>query len=177
MPDVTPERRLDGWKAIANYFRRDRTTVMRWARDRDMPVHRMPGGVQGSVFAFEQELAQWALPFGDVDASGDTPDAEPAPLAPVMPVAPSDAPTRPASPPETWPQARSTHRWVGLVLILLLGLGAILIGQSRSASPTTDAVPARAALPADPAIAADYAAARDLWAQRTASSLRRSIAL
>lgn len=177
MPDVTPERRLDGWKAIANYFRRDRTTVMRWARDRDMPVHRMPGGVQGSVFAFEHELARWALPFSDVDASGIAPDADPAPPAPAMPVAPSDAPTLPTASAEATPPARSARRWVGLALILLLGLGAVLISQSRSAQPTADAVAARAALPVDPAIAADYAAARDLWAQRTAPSLRQSIAL
>ena len=52
--------RLDGWKMISSYFNRDRSTVMRWARDRDLPVHRIPGGKQGSVFAYTHELAAWA---------------------------------------------------------------------------------------------------------------------
>ena len=47
-------RRIDGWKAIASYFGRDRSTVMRWMRERQLPVHRMPGGKQGTVFAFER---------------------------------------------------------------------------------------------------------------------------
>ncbi|VXC40748.1 conserved hypothetical protein [Sphingomonas sp. AX6] len=177
MPDVTPEKRLDGWKAIANYFRRDRTTVMRWARDRDMPVHRMPGGMQGSVFAFEHELAHWAVPFGDVDPSGQMPDAEPdlstpaAPFAPPNPTAPSDAS------PDARPPVRGTRRLAWLALIPMVGLGAIVIGQSRSALPAAERVAARVTLPDDPVAAADYAAARDFWAQRTATSLRQSIAL
>ena len=76
MPDTSSDKRLDGWKAIANYFRRDRTTVMRWARERDLPVHRLPGGVQGSVFALESELARWAIAYHDVAAE---PLPEPAP--------------------------------------------------------------------------------------------------
>ena len=53
--------RLNGWKSIAVYFGRDRTTVMRWASDSGLPVHRLPSGTRGSVFAFEDELAQWTL--------------------------------------------------------------------------------------------------------------------
>ena len=52
--------RLDGWKAIAAHFRRDRTTVMRWAAERGLPVYRMPGGKQSSVFAYEDELRDWS---------------------------------------------------------------------------------------------------------------------
>ena len=43
------------------------------------------------------------------------------------------------------PPARSARRWVGLALILLLGLGAVWISQSRSAPPTADAVAAATA--------------------------------
>ncbi|MDQ1155904.1 hypothetical protein QE385_000231 [Sphingomonas sp. SORGH_AS 950] len=64
-------KRLDGWKSIAAYFNRDRTTVMRWARERDLPVRRMPGGKQGSVLCFEQELAAWALHQDDDEDRGE----------------------------------------------------------------------------------------------------------
>ena len=51
--------RLDGWKSIARYFKRDRATVMRWEAQRGLPVHRTPGGGRASIFAFESELAEW----------------------------------------------------------------------------------------------------------------------
>jgi Tfp pilus assembly protein PilF len=51
--------RIDGWKAIAHYLKRERTTVMRWARDRDMPVHRLPGNGSTSIFAYTEELDHW----------------------------------------------------------------------------------------------------------------------
>ena len=53
------ELRIDGWKAIAAHFRRDRTTVMRWAQSRGLPVYRVPGGGSGSVFAYVDELDAW----------------------------------------------------------------------------------------------------------------------
>jgi tetratricopeptide (TPR) repeat protein len=52
-------KRLNGWKAIGAYFGRDRTTVVRWARERQLPVRRAPGGKLASVYAFTDELAAW----------------------------------------------------------------------------------------------------------------------
>ncbi len=34
--------RLDSWKAIAEYLDRDPTTVMRWAKERGLPVFVLP---------------------------------------------------------------------------------------------------------------------------------------
>ncbi|KPQ30839.1 MAG: hypothetical protein HLUCCX21_04185, partial [Porphyrobacter sp. HL-46] len=51
--------RLDGWKSIASHFGRDRTTVIRWAAERAMPIHRIPGGTRGSVYALTEELDAW----------------------------------------------------------------------------------------------------------------------
>ncbi|MFU7529238.1 tetratricopeptide repeat protein [Qipengyuania sp. ASV99] len=51
--------RLDGWKSIAAHFGRDRTTVIRWSAERAMPVHRIPGGARGSVYALTEELDAW----------------------------------------------------------------------------------------------------------------------
>lgn len=56
----TSERpRLDSWKEIARYLGRDITTVIRWGRDRGLPVHRLPGGKLPRVFAYPEELDQW----------------------------------------------------------------------------------------------------------------------
>lgn len=170
MPDASPDKRLDGWKAIAHYFRRDRTTVMRWARERHLPVHRLPGGVQGSVFALESELAAWAIAFADVHSDEPPIDDE------------GDGTPDPYSPPPPEPRSSSSGRWrmarwAWLALIPLAGGAAFMIAQPE-ASPDKEAQPAsRATMPRDAAAASDYAAARDLWAQRTGDSLRQSIAL
>ncbi len=50
---------LDSWKAIAAHLRRDVRTVMRWERDRRMPVHRVPGGGKPGVYALKAELDDW----------------------------------------------------------------------------------------------------------------------
>jgi tetratricopeptide (TPR) repeat protein len=53
------DHRLDSWKEIAAYFGRDERTVKRWEKERGLPVHRMPGGGRGTVFAFASELSTW----------------------------------------------------------------------------------------------------------------------
>ena len=52
--------RLASWKEIAAYLRREVRTVIRWEKERGLPVHRVPGGQGGSVFAFADELDKWA---------------------------------------------------------------------------------------------------------------------
>lgn len=54
-----PNRRLDSWKEIATFFRRDERTVKRWEKERGLPVHRLQDGTRGPVYAFTDELAQW----------------------------------------------------------------------------------------------------------------------
>jgi tetratricopeptide (TPR) repeat protein len=51
--------RLDSWKEIATYLRRGERTVKRWETDRGLPIHRVPGGGRGSVYAYTAELAEW----------------------------------------------------------------------------------------------------------------------
>jgi len=57
--DFAENRRLDSWKAIASFFARDERTVKRWERSRALPVHRIPGGERGGVFAYTAELTRW----------------------------------------------------------------------------------------------------------------------
>jgi len=54
------EKRLDSWKEIATYLNRDVTTVQRWEKREGMPVHRHLHDRVGSVYAFRDELDQWA---------------------------------------------------------------------------------------------------------------------
>lgn len=56
--------RLDSWKTIAEYCKRDVRTVTRWADERRMPIHRVPGGKRGSVFAFVEEIDVWMVSQG-----------------------------------------------------------------------------------------------------------------
>ena len=58
-PDSSPDR-LDSWKEIAAYLRRDVTTVQRWEKREDMPVHRHQHDRMGSVNAFRHELDAWS---------------------------------------------------------------------------------------------------------------------
>jgi TolB-like protein/Tfp pilus assembly protein PilF len=54
-----PEGRLDSWKEIAAYLKRDVTTVQRWEKREGMPVHRHLHDKRGSVYALGPELDAW----------------------------------------------------------------------------------------------------------------------
>lgn len=54
-----PEDRLDSWKKIASYLKREVSTVQRWERREGMPVHRHVHDKLGSVFAYRSELDAW----------------------------------------------------------------------------------------------------------------------
>jgi Tol biopolymer transport system component len=56
--------RLDSWKEIAAYLRRDVTTVQRWEKREGMPVHRHVHQKMGSVYAFKADLDAWARSRG-----------------------------------------------------------------------------------------------------------------
>ena len=87
---TTPGDRLDSWKEIAGYLKRDVTTVQRWEKREAMPVHRHLHDKLGTVYAFRSELDAWAhsrnpapayedaaLPAAFADGAG--PEAGPAP--------------------------------------------------------------------------------------------------
>src|SRR5262245_27834365 len=58
-PMTAPADRLDSWKEIAAYLRRDVRTVQRWEKKEGLPVHRHQHEKLGSVYAFRGELTQW----------------------------------------------------------------------------------------------------------------------
>jgi Tol biopolymer transport system component len=51
--------RLDSWKEIAAYLKRDLRTVKRWEKREGLPVHRHLHDERASVFAFRSELDAW----------------------------------------------------------------------------------------------------------------------
>jgi hypothetical protein len=142
-------RRVDGWKAIAAHFGRDRSTVVRWANTSDLPVRRVPGRKGNSVWAYAHELDAW-LTKGE-------------------PVAPGEAARADGGRPQT-----RRLLWVSatVVLTLLLAAGGAAVWSTRAASGPT----ARSQrLPGDPAVTALYLQARDDWSTRTRAGLERAM--
>jgi serine/threonine-protein kinase len=58
-PASAPGARLESWKEIAAYLKRDISTVQRWEKKEGLPIHRLPHDKLGSVFAFTAELDAW----------------------------------------------------------------------------------------------------------------------
>lgn len=50
--------RLDSWKAIAAYLRRDERTVRRWEKE-GLPIHRHLHAKKASIYAYTAEVDQW----------------------------------------------------------------------------------------------------------------------
>lgn len=145
-----PER-IEGWKSIAAYLGRDRSTAIRWSRERALPVHALPGGKSRSVYALAAELDAWRA------GQGALPDP--------LPIEPPEAPPPEADPPAP-PLARRRWPWVAAAA-LLLGGGTVALGgwQREPPAPGFDA-----------AAHARYVAARDDVAMRAAPRLRAAIA-
>jgi len=55
------ERRLETWKEIAEYLRREVRTVQRWEREQGLPVRRHAHQKRSSVYAFSRELDEWRI--------------------------------------------------------------------------------------------------------------------
>ena len=167
---VGADERLNGWKAIGRYFGRERSTVMRWARDRGLPVRRLPGASQGSVFALRSELDAWSLRHAGTmqDRTDAATDAAAVPMvAPVDDAHPITGEARRGWL-SSWPR-RFALIAATAVLLTITGLGAETWRQSSGGGRYT--------LPPDPSIAQMYVAANDARARRTAADLRRAVTL
>lgn len=132
-------QRLDGWKAIANFLGRDRTTAIRWANDRGLPVHRVPGGGSGSVFARTSELEQWLAGLerttdgacDDKDATGTQTDT-----GLQLDTGPANSPTAPKSKPSGWLRGHT----LGLMAIAIVLAGSAAIWMRERPVPRSATV-------------------------------------
>jgi hypothetical protein len=60
LPPPSPEEaRLESWKEIAVYLRREVRTVQRWEKQEGLPVHRHTHSERASVYAYRSELETW----------------------------------------------------------------------------------------------------------------------
>ena len=102
--------RLDSWKEIAAYLKRDVTTVQRWEKREGMPVHRHVHDKGGSVYALTEELADW---IQSRRMHRDEPEKEPE--AELPPPAPTGHGAT---------AARRSRLWFALAAVLCLCLAA-----------------------------------------------------
>ena len=52
--------RLDSWKEIASYIRRDISTCMKWEKELKLPVYRInKSSSRSPVFAFKSDIDNW----------------------------------------------------------------------------------------------------------------------
>src|SRR5881275_2648787 len=59
VPVWSASERLDSWKEIATYLRREVRTVQLWEKKEGLPVHRHFHQRLGSVYAFRSEIDRW----------------------------------------------------------------------------------------------------------------------
>ncbi|MBI1874931.1 MAG: tetratricopeptide repeat protein [Acidobacteria bacterium] len=102
-----PDARLESWKDIAAYLKRDVRTVQRWEKLDGLPIYRHGPGRLGGVFAYKPELdGWWASACGEVAAvagGDDKPPLVPSAEAVTEAASPELADRRP---PRTMPRWR-----------------------------------------------------------------------
>jgi Tol biopolymer transport system component len=168
-----PER-LDSWKEIARYLKRDESTVQRWEKREGMPVHRHVHDKRGSVYAFAHELdAWWASRRLQLDVKSPPVDESPAAEPDVV------EPTHSAT---AGPVRRRWPSWLAIAVgLLAIGVAAAwwLPGTpSRRANPGLTRLTSTSGLNIDPALSLDgtrlaFASDRagqddlDIWIQPT----------
>ena len=133
--ELPPEERLDSWKEIAQYMRRDVTTVQRWEKREGMPVHRHLHDRLGSVYAFRSELDAWShrrrpapfepSPTPPPDTEGGTP-APPSVSAPVPEIVTPGTAAPPAPATAAVPSRRAARWWSLAVILVLAGAAGVV---------------------------------------------------
>jgi tetratricopeptide (TPR) repeat protein len=114
-------RKLDTWKEIAAFFGRDERTVKRWEKERGLPVHRLPGGRRGTVYAFAEELTGWLRAPHNVQAL-----EQPVPNESEMPfLAEGTVELFPVMP-QKWRSRRVYAVGIAAGLVLIAGVGRFL---------------------------------------------------
>jgi Tfp pilus assembly protein PilF len=153
------DRRLDSWKEIAAFFGRDERTVRRWEKENALPVHRVPGGAKGRVFAYESELRQWL----------DTPQAQ-APIAAAsgLPVGPEQSEAQGSVDNGRW-NPRRAGKWAAAIAVCgLLAVGLLVYRKHhRFAAYASAARPSQAE--------EFYLKGRYYWSRRTPDDLNKAL--
>ena len=64
--------RLDSWKEIAAYLKRDIRTAQRWEKQEGLPVHRHVHEERGTAYAFSAEIDEWLKKRRSVDTGQES---------------------------------------------------------------------------------------------------------
>jgi TolB-like protein len=116
--------RLDSWKEIAAYLKKEVRTVQRWEKSLGLPVRRLAHGKLGTVFAYKTDLdAWWQESQTKLDDEDDKPEAGADSSASnvVVLVAAADQPAKTAN-----DDARPSRLRRPVLLLLLVVFGAAL---------------------------------------------------
>src|SRR3990172_983366 len=127
-PDGSPEERLDSWKEIAAYLKRDVRTVQPWEKSEGLPVRRHVHAKLGTVYPYKSELDAWwnnRRPRLEEGAQK---------LGPIPPKLPSHL------------LKLFPHPWTGIVvgLGIVLTFGVVLVWRQFSARSPGSTAPIRA---------------------------------
>lgn len=188
MPPVqevkAPNRRLDSWKEIAGFFDRDERTVKRWEKERQLPVHRLPGGSRARVFAFTDELKRWmhsleSVP-ADADALAETVEPQDEKLAekPHLPSEDSAAEV------ESYTGSSGSRKsWAAAAFVALATLAVLAIvvthrnhgiALAKQAAMAADGASASSHVP-DAQAEEFYLQGRYYWSKRTPEDLQKAV--
>jgi tetratricopeptide (TPR) repeat protein len=195
-PEPEKPQPLVSWKEIAAFLGRAERTVKRWERERGLPVHRVPGGERGGVFAYPVELRAWLLGELGLAAAEQPPthDRRQIPdrrrsVAPAEPAADESAPANPLSPdtspdishPDISAVKRPLLEWATVAAVVFaLAIGGVLIVDRTpvSISAAGHGTAAESYTSSDnhqSKLESLYLLGRYQWNLRTADSLARSI--
>ena len=161
-----PERRLDSWKEIASFFARDERTVRRWEKEQALPVHRIPGGAKGRVFAYENELREW-LDTSQVLSTANCPQE-----------------ASPVCPPKTVRKGLPLHamgKWAAGLFICTLAITGWISSRNNRIDASHMSVTSRTTNPVrgtvNPSAEAEdlYLEGRYYWNKRTPDDLNRAV--
>jgi len=118
--------RLDSWKEIAVYLKRDVRTVQRWEKTESLPVRRHLHEKQGTVYAFKSEIDAWSHNRQPQDD-----EEEPAGDSASNVATDTDAVQTDPEQESTKPEPRPVHRWFtpvvkrSLVILAVAAAGAL----------------------------------------------------
>jgi tetratricopeptide (TPR) repeat protein len=151
--------RLTTWKRIGSYIGRDESTAKRYERERQLPVHRMPGAGKSTVFALTSELDAWLQQTPSVGV-GD-PRINPQP----------EQPLASSTPRFQFQRLFTDHRLLAAAcIVLLIALAAPVILYRFGLNKVRDGTSAHI----NPEAREIYNLAEYAWQKRTAASLQRA---
>ena len=176
---------LVSWKEIAFFLNHAERTVKRWERERGLPVHRVPGGERGGVFAYPSELNAWILGQQNKPAQSQAVIQENEPERNAVRPELENLPTL-KQPQQVQVHVRSflgSHLWLigaaALVVVLGIAEAAKLVDQHTrgEANAGTSLGQSASGAPHVPSPRAEefYLQGRYQWSLRTADSLAKSV--